>query len=57
MLRRMCKDCAKSNKTIYAQRKLTGEIAKRIVVGGSTRTILKCTQCGRKWSYWRKIRR
>lgn len=53
----MCKDCAKSNKTIYAQRKLTGEIAKRIVIGGSTRTILKCTQCGRKWSYWRKIRR
>ncbi len=57
MLRRMCKKCAESKETIYVGRKLTGEIAKRIVIGGSTKTILKCTECGNEWSYWRKIRK
>ncbi len=57
MLRRMCKKCAENNEAIYVGRKLTGQIAKRKVIGGSTVTILKCTECGNKWSYWRKIRK
>ncbi len=57
MLRRMCKECAKSDGEIYEKRQLTGQISRRIVIGRNTKTILKCRQCGNEWSYWRKIRK
>lgn len=54
MLRKMCKECASRNFSIYLDKKLTGEMVKREVKTGRTRTIIRCKACGHEWSYTRK---